>query len=51
MRTLPPLRLLATFAEIARTGSMRDAAQSLNVSQPAVTQALRALEEHVGASL
>lgn len=30
---------------------MRDAAQSLNVSQPAITQALQALEEHVGAPL
>lgn len=51
MRDLPPLRLLTTFDAVARSRSMRDAAQALNVSQPAVTQALKALEMHVGAPL
>lgn len=47
MKGLPPLRLLTTFAEVARAGSMRAAAARLNVTQPAITQALKALEEHV----
>jgi len=48
---LPPLRLLTTFEAVARLGSMREAAAALNVTQPAVTQALKALEDHVGAVL
>lgn len=51
MDHLPPLRLLTTFEAVARHGSMRLAAARLNVTQPAVSQALRALEEHVGATL
>jgi len=51
MNSHPPLRLLAAFAAVARAGSMREAAGALNVSQPAVTQALKALEDHVGAPL
>ncbi|WP_299822712.1 LysR family transcriptional regulator [uncultured Jannaschia sp.] len=51
MAHLPPLRLLVTFEAIARHGSMRDAAARLNVTQPAVSQALRTLEDHVGAPL
>lgn len=47
MSGLPPLRLLTTFAEVARAGSMREAAARLNVTQPAITQALKALEAHV----
>jgi DNA-binding transcriptional LysR family regulator len=48
---LPPLRLLVTFDAVTRLGSMRAAAARLNVTQPAVTQAIRALEEHAGAQL
>ena len=51
MERLPPLRLLTTFAEVARAGSMQEAAGRLNVTRPAVTQALRALEEEVGVTL
>ncbi|WP_159951471.1 LysR substrate-binding domain-containing protein [Rhizobium sp. 18065] len=51
MSRLPPLRLLTTFEAVSRLGSMREAATRLNVTQPAVTQALKALEEHVGAPL
>ncbi|UJW73445.1 LysR substrate-binding domain-containing protein [Rhizobium sp. SL42] len=51
MIRLPPLRLLTTFETVSRLGSMREAAIRLNVTQPAVTQALKALEEHVGAAL
>jgi len=50
-RTLPPLRLLTAFAAVARTGSVQAAAAELNVTQPAVSQAVRALEEHVGVPL
>ncbi|MBO9330627.1 hypothetical protein A6B37_03055 [Achromobacter sp. HZ01] len=45
---LQHLNLLLT---LARTGSMRAAAQVLNVSQPALTKSLRQLEEEVGAEL
>ena len=51
MSRLPPLRLLTTFQEVARLGSMRAAAQRLNVTQPAITQALHALEDHLGVPL
>lgn len=51
MDRLPPLRLLTTFEAVARLGSMREATARLNVTQPAVSQALKALEEHVGTGL
>ncbi|MFT4792419.1 MAG: DNA-binding transcriptional LysR family regulator [Paracoccaceae bacterium] len=51
MIRLPPLRMLVTFEAVARLGTMREAASALNVTQPAVTQALRALEDHIGVTL
>lgn len=51
MDHLPPLRLLTTFEMVARLGSMREAAAALNVTQPAISQSLRALEDYVGATL
>ena len=51
MDRLPSLRLLGVFETLARHGSMRGAAQELNVSQPAISQALRGLEDHVGVLL
>lgn len=51
MDRLPPLRLLTTFEAMSRHGSMREAAARLNVTQPAVSQALKALEDHIGAPL
>jgi DNA-binding transcriptional LysR family regulator len=51
MNRLPPLRLLTTFEAMARHGSMRVAAAQLNVTQPAVSQALKLLEDHVGVPL
>ncbi|MFT6887935.1 MAG: LysR family glycine cleavage system transcriptional activator [Paracoccaceae bacterium] len=51
MIRLPPLRLLVTFEAVARLGAMREAAGELNVTQPAITQALKALEDHVGVAL
>jgi DNA-binding transcriptional LysR family regulator len=50
-RSLPPLRLLSVFAAVQRHGGLRPAAAALNVSQPAVSQALRQLEDFLGAPL
>lgn len=49
--SLPPLRLLSVFEAVLRTGSVQRAAMELNVTQPAVSQALRQLEDHVGTRL
>lgn len=49
--TLPPLRLLTAFAAIARSGSVQAAAAELNVTQPAISQAVKQLEAHVGVEL
>lgn len=51
MDRLPPLRLLATFETVTRLGSMREASSRLNVTLPAVSQALKSLEEHACAEL
>lgn len=48
---LPPLRLLTVFEAVIRSGSVQRAAAELNVTQPAVSQALRQLEDHVGTRL
>ena len=48
MDRLPPLRLLTTFEAFSRYGSMRMAATRMNVTQPAISQSLKALEAHVG---
>ena len=50
-RALPPLRLLTAFEARVRTGSAQAAAGELNVTQPAISQSLRQLEEHLGARL
>ena len=50
-RDLPPLRLLTAFAAVVRCGSVQAAAAELNVTQPAISQAVRKLEDHIGASL
>lgn len=51
MDRLPPLRLLLTFDAVARRRSMQLAAEELNVTPPAITQAIRALEAHIGVAL
>lgn len=51
MHRFPPLRLLVTFEALSRHGSMRDAALRLNVTQPAVSQAIKSLEDHIGVTL
>jgi LysR family transcriptional regulator, glycine cleavage system transcriptional activator len=48
---LPPLRLLSVFETVQRAGGVKQAASKLNVSQPAISQALRQLEAHVGVPL
>ena len=50
-RNLPPLRLLTVFEAVLRRGGARAAAAELNVSQPAVSQSLKQLEAHLGATL
>ena len=50
-RALPPLRLLTAFEARVRTGSAQAAANELNVTQPAISQSLRQLEDHLGARL
>jgi len=51
MDHLPSLRLLTAFAAVVRSGSVQTAAAELNVTQPAISQAVRKLEEHVGVRL
>jgi LysR family transcriptional regulator, benzoate and cis,cis-muconate-responsive activator of ben and cat genes len=45
------LRQLVSFAEIARTGSFRKAAQTLHVAQPALSRQIQKLEAALGVSL
>ena len=50
-RPFPPLRLLTAFAAVVRTGSVQAAAAELNVTQPAISQAVRTLEDYIGVRL
>lgn len=50
-RKLPTLRLLTVFETVFRTGTIQKAASELNVTQPAVSQALKALEDEIGVRL
>lgn len=51
LRDLPPLRLLSAFETVVRAGGVQSAAAQLNVTQPAVSQSLRNLEDHIGTKL
>ena len=51
MDHFPPLRLLVCFEAFARHRSMRETAAQMNVSQPAISQAIKTLEEYIGATL
>src|SRR6266404_5316825 len=42
------LRQLVSFAEIARTGSFRQAAKTLNIAQPALSRQIKQLEAALG---
>jgi putative choline sulfate-utilization transcription factor len=48
---LPPLRGLVTFEVAARLGSFTKAADSLGLTQPAVSHQIRRLEQHLGRPL
>lgn len=48
---LPPLNALRAFDAVVRHGGVRAAAEALFVTPGAVTQQLRALEEHFGLAL
>jgi len=48
---MPPLSRLRAFSAVAETGSFAAAADLLNVTHPAVSQQVKALEQHLGASL
>ncbi len=51
MEELPNIRHLRAFREVARRGSISQAAEHVHLSQPAITQAIAKLEEQVGALL
>ncbi|WP_168193202.1 LysR family transcriptional regulator [Rhodophyticola sp. CCM32] len=48
---LPPLRSLQAFEAFGRLGSIAGAAQELNVTPGAISQHLKALENHVGVQI
>lgn len=48
---IPSLNWLRVFEAAARTGSFARAAETLNMSPPAVSQQVKALEEHLGRPL
>lgn len=50
-RALPPLASLRAFAAYAESGSLTAAAKALGVSHPAISQQIRALEQHLGLAL
>ena len=49
--SIPSLRALRAFAEVARAGSLAEAARSLHVSPSAVSHLLRDLEAALGFAL
>ncbi len=51
MRELPPLNALLAFEVVARTGSVRTAADELFVTPGAVSRQIRLLEDHFGVPL
>ncbi len=50
-RQLPPLQAMLAFEAAARYGSFTAAAAELNVSQPAISRRVRALEDALGIAL
>lgn len=50
-RNLPPLNALRAFAAFAETGAVAKAGAALGVSHAAISQQIRALEDHMGVAL
>ncbi|HZV57777.1 MAG TPA: LysR substrate-binding domain-containing protein [Sphingobium sp.] len=48
MRRLPPLTALEAFVQVARTGSVKAAAEELALSAPALSRRIQALERFLG---
>jgi len=51
MRRLPPLASIEAFVHAARTGSVRQAAEAIALSPPALTRRLQTIERHLGKPL
>lgn len=51
MRDLPPMNALLAFEYVARTGSVRAAAEALSVTPGAVSRQIRLLEDYFGTAL
>ena len=51
MRRLPPLTALEAFIQVARTGSVKAAAEELALSTPALSRRIQALERYLGVLL
>lgn len=51
MRRLPPLTAIEAFVQVARTGSVKAAAQELSLSAPALSRRIQALESFLGKPL
>lgn len=49
--SLPPISAIEALDALARTGSVREAARAVNLSQSAVSHKLKALEERLGFAL
>jgi LysR family glycine cleavage system transcriptional activator len=50
-RDMPPWPALEAFMAAAQSGSFKEAAERLNLSAPALTRRIQALEHHLGARL
>ena len=48
MKRLPSLSAIEAFVQVARTGSIKAAAEGLALSSPALTRRIQSLERHVG---
>ena len=51
MRRLPPLTAIEAFVQVARTGSIKAAAEELSLSAPALSRRVQALERFIGRPL
>lgn len=51
MRRLPPLTAIEAFVQVARTGSVKAAAEQLSLSSPALSRRVQSLERFIGAAL